>query len=272
MKTTYSFSYTASFCVENARELGIPAALLLDKIVKLCKCTTRTDGFCWYTAKQFEEDTSLKEDAFLRAAHLLEEKGIVERKVTYIVGTMRRATHFRLKMDDESSNGKCLNHAQTGFHEPCSKPVSVNTTNNTTNMRSPANAGSRVIKEEIEQEENEAQQDLAMQESSPFDEETKFVAVGPASGNKANAKAGVILRKFGEIVGIPVTGNRNKEVHRIKQLLNDGKMEEDILWLAEWTKSDEFYKDASLMSRLSADACDRAELEKNKKEGSKLTW
>ena len=91
------YASTASFCVENARELGIPAALLLDKIVRLSKATTREDGYCWYTARQFEEETSLKKDAFDRAAKKLETEGIIARKVTYIVGTMTKATHFKLK-------------------------------------------------------------------------------------------------------------------------------------------------------------------------------
>lgn len=90
------YASTASFCVENARELGIPAALLLDKIVRLSKTTPREDGFCWYTYKQFEEETSLKRTCFDNAARKLEKAGIVERKVTYVIGTMTTATHFKL--------------------------------------------------------------------------------------------------------------------------------------------------------------------------------
>lgn len=121
--TKIQYASTASFCVENARELGIPAALLLDKIVRLSRSTKREDGFCWYTAKQFEEETSLKKRAFNNAAHTLEERGIVERKITYIVGTMERASHFRLIPQNEqtqsASEALCI--------ESASEALSVNT-------------------------------------------------------------------------------------------------------------------------------------------------
>lgn len=121
--TKIQYASTASFCVENARELGIPAALLLDKIVRLSRSTKREDGFCWYTAKQFEEETSLKKRAFDNAAHTLEERGIVERKITYIVGAMERASHFRLIPQNEqpqsASEALCI--------ESASEALSVNT-------------------------------------------------------------------------------------------------------------------------------------------------
>lgn len=246
MKTNYTFSYTASFCVENARELGIPAALLLDKIVKLCKCTTRQDGFCWYTAKQFEDDTSLKEDSFYAAAKKLEDEGIVERKVTYVVGTMNRATHFRI-----------LKPGQTRNQETGSNPASVNTTNTTTNMPSADASGTSSNEENV-------------LSSVPFDEKVIDVGVKQKERQTANAKAAMILRKFGDEVGLPTGGNRNKEVHRVKQLLDAGYSEEDIIWVAKWSKSDDFYKDSALLSRLSADAFDRAKLAKDKNSGGKI--
>lgn len=256
MKTNYTFAYTASFCVENAKELGIPAALLLDKIVKLCKCTTRKDGFCWYTARQFEDDTSLGKQAFDNAAHLLEEKGIVERKVTYIIGTMNRATHFRLISDDDA-NANNQKVFQNHFQESVPKPLSVNTTNTTTNMPS-ADASGISSKEEN------------VLSSVPFDEKVIDVGVKQKERQTANAKAAMILRKFGDEVGLPTGGNRNKEVHRVKQLLDAGYSEEDIIWVAKWSKSDDFYKDSALLSRLSADAFDRAKLAKDKNSGGKI--
>lgn len=116
---------TASFCVENARELGIPAALLLDKIVRLSKHTNREDGYCWYTAEQFEQETSLKKDAFARASKKLEDEGIVVRKVTYIIGTMDRATHFKLVRNDGNENTE--SGSERISIESGSEPLSVNT-------------------------------------------------------------------------------------------------------------------------------------------------
>ena len=239
---------SASFDPENARELGIPAALLLDKILRLQKVTPRSDGFCWYTAKQFEEETSLKKDAFDNAAHKLEEAGIVERKITYIIGTMIRATHFHI-----------LNVGETHNHEVVRNPLSVNTINNTINMPS-ANASGTSSKDE----------DESGLSSVPFDEKVIDVGVKQKERQTANAKAAMILRKFGDEVGLPTGGNRNKEVHRVKQLLDAGYSEEDIIWVAKWSKSDDFYKDSALLSRLSADAFDRAKLAKDKNSGGKI--
>lgn len=239
---------SASFDPENARELGLPAALLLDKILRLQKVTPRSDGFCWYTAKQFEEETSLKKDAFLSASNKLEELGIIEKKVTYIIGTMTRATHFRI-----------LKVGQTDNHEGRSNPLSVNTINNTINMPS-ANASGTSSKDE----------DESGLSSVPFDEKVIDVGVKQKERQTANAKAAMILRKFGDEVGLPTGGNRNKEVHRVKQLLDAGYSEEDIIWVAKWSKSDDFYKDSALLSRLSADAFDRAKLAKDKNSGGKI--
>lgn len=119
------YASTASFCVENARELGIPAAILLDKIVRLSPHTPRKDGFCWYTAKDFEMETSLKKDAFAQAVKKLEEAGIIEKKVTYVLGTMERATHFKLtatSIEPKSESGFDRTSSESGFD-----PLSVNT-------------------------------------------------------------------------------------------------------------------------------------------------
>ena len=242
---------TASFCVENARELGIPAALLLDKIVRLCKSSTRQDGFCWYTAKQFEDETSLKKDAFISASNKLLELGVIEKKITYIVGTKIKATHFRISHFQKVG--------QTEDLESRSNPLSVNTINNTINMPS-ADASGTSSKDE----------DESGLSSLPFDDNVIDVKPKQKERQTANAKAAIILRKFGEEIGIPTGGNRNKEVHRIKQLIDDGYTEEDILWVAKWSKGDEFYKDSAIMSRLSADAFDRAKLAKDKNDGGKI--
>lgn len=248
-----SYVSTASFCVENARELGIPAALLLDKIVRLCKVTPREDGFCWYTARQFEEETSLTKRTFDSAVRKLEECGIIERKVTYIIGTMTKATHFKITKTHNLIGQEMPNQEGAGNAQ------SVNTINNTINMPS-ADASGTSSKDE----------DESGLSSLPFDDNVIDVKPNQKERQTANAKAAIILRKFGEEIGIPTGGNRNKEVHRIKQLIDDGYTEEDILWVAKWSKGDEFYKDSAIMSRLSADAFDRAKLAKDKNDGGKI--
>lgn len=232
---------SASFDPENARELGIPAALLLDKILRLQKVTPRSDGFCWYTAKQFEEETSLKKDAFDNAAHKLEEAGIVERKITYIIGTMIRATHFHILKVGETHN-----------HEVVRNPLSVNTINNTINTSSADASDVAPKKEEV-------------LSSLPFDEETKVVDVSkPKNRQTANAKAGVAVNKMCDALGLDKRG-QNVSVANAKHLLDKGYTVDELVGLAEWAKKSEFYKNKPLHTILGNDAMQQYQIEKNKK-------
>ena len=97
-KTTLDIinSATAFYNVAIARQYGVPAAVLLNKIITLCQYTQRKDGFCWFTAPQFEAVSGFKKTCYHNAVKTLVEAGIIEKKVTYILGTMERANHFRL--------------------------------------------------------------------------------------------------------------------------------------------------------------------------------
>lgn len=250
------YASTASFCVENARELGIPAALLLDKIVRCSKTTPRKDGFCWYTAKQFEEETSLKKDTFTRAAQKLEEAGIIERKVTYIIGTMERATHFKLLPQS------CFDKSEMRFEPPSSEsgfePPSVNTIK--------YNKGETEIAKAISSPPQPAAGSSMkeVQSSFPFDDPVKDVAPTSLRPDKFKGDADRARRREFAIVGelrkhFGFTKGSANEAERklVHQRLEDGWSKEEMAKVVTWLKENkEWYKDKPLQTCLAKPAFD----------------
>lgn len=88
--------YSASYDVELAKEYGLEAAALFNKLVYLSKFTSREDGFCWKTAKELEDELGITKRQQERAVKILEDAGLIETKVTYIMGTLSRCKHFKL--------------------------------------------------------------------------------------------------------------------------------------------------------------------------------
>lgn len=224
------YASTASFCVENARELGIPAALLLDKIVRLSKSTERKDGFCWYTSKQFEEETSLKKDAFANAAKKLEDAGVVERKVTYIIGTMKKATHFRLLEKSEVRSEPPSTSAV--------RPAFSEYNKNTINTHHFGGSEMRVV-------------------ASPFDASTKqIVSVRPSLEQK-NDQAAIkrrrsfaILKELYDEFGWRGKPNEN-EAALLTSALDNGYDKESIKSALSWLEAHEFWGSKPVVSKLS---------------------
>ena len=236
---------TASFCVDNARALGLPAAILLDKILRLSRYSTREDGFCWYTAKQFEAETSLKEDSFLRAAKLLEKAGVVERKVTFIQGTTRKATHFRVV---KTRNTTERNPAQSGDVETSSERGSILYPNSTINPPAPAAQQPRPSASASPKEEASF-----LDEKIPFDVPIKSMRQ-TGRGNSLDRMAFAIAGKIYKQMGITVKPGV-KIRNRIKDRLAEGYTEEDMLECVAWCDVDGFYKDQpDPMARLSEHA------------------
>lgn len=87
---------SASYDVDIAREYGLPAAALYNKLVYLSRYTSREDGFCWRTAQELENELGITKKQQMTATAKLEEAGLIETKTTYIVGTMTRCKHFRV--------------------------------------------------------------------------------------------------------------------------------------------------------------------------------
>lgn len=87
---------SASYDVGIAREFGIPSAVLLNKLLYLCKNTTREDGFCWRTADELEQELGISRKQQELAIKKLEDAGIIETKNTYIIGTQIKCKHFKI--------------------------------------------------------------------------------------------------------------------------------------------------------------------------------
>lgn len=95
----------AGYNVELAKQYGIVVAIVLNRLVFLHKNTTRSDGFTWQTAKDWEEHTGLSDYQVKKALDKLAELKIIELKNTYIIGTQVKCRHqrFILKSDFQES-------------------------------------------------------------------------------------------------------------------------------------------------------------------------
>lgn len=87
---------TAGYNADVARVYGVTEAMLLDTIAFWSRNSRRRDGFCWFTAKEFEANTAIKSGAMARAINNLIEQGVIEVKNTYIIGTQKKCRHFKI--------------------------------------------------------------------------------------------------------------------------------------------------------------------------------
>ena len=89
-------NYSARYDVNMAKKYGIEAATLYSKLLYLMKYSNRTDGFCWKSAKELESEIGLSKYQQSRAEKILVKAGLIETKVTYIAGTLKRCKHFKI--------------------------------------------------------------------------------------------------------------------------------------------------------------------------------
>ena len=87
---------SASYIVDMAKELGLPAAALLNKLMYLQQYTKRGDGFCWRTSEELTNELGIGPKQLRNAVSILERHGIIETKNTYIVGTHTKCKHYRI--------------------------------------------------------------------------------------------------------------------------------------------------------------------------------
>jgi hypothetical protein len=104
--------YSASYDVDMAKEYGLEAAALYNKLVYLARYTAREDGFCWKTSKELENELGLSKFQISRAEKILVNAGLIETKVTYITGTVNRCKHYRV-IDVTNSNSLLLESEET---------------------------------------------------------------------------------------------------------------------------------------------------------------
>lgn len=91
---------TASFDANLAKIVGIPAAILYNKLSWMSQTDMvkdyDPDGWFYYTMNDFCEATGYKKDAYAKAIKQLEEAGFVEKKKKFVHGTSRPCNHFRI--------------------------------------------------------------------------------------------------------------------------------------------------------------------------------
>ena len=97
---------TAGYNADIARVYGINEALLLDAITFWGRHSRRKDGYCWFTAEEFEVKTAIKPSAMKRAIDKLIAAGIIEVKNTYIIGTQIKCRHFKMIQTPKSEVSK----------------------------------------------------------------------------------------------------------------------------------------------------------------------
>lgn len=127
---------SAGYNVDIAREFGINEAIVLNKLVYLHQMAKRSDGFTWYTSKDWEKHTALSYYQVNKALQHLVDKGIVEVKNTYIQSTTTKAKHYRFILETSKSEIEetsvpigFLETSKSGSEET-SKSVNNNAINN----------------------------------------------------------------------------------------------------------------------------------------------
>jgi hypothetical protein len=134
---------SAGYNVDIAREFGINEAIVLNKLVYLHQMAKRSDGFTWYTAKDWEKHTALSYYQVNKALQHLVDKGIVEVKNTYIQGTTTKAKHYRLILETSKSEIEETS-VPIGFLET-SKSVNNNAINNANNIVSNSEVDKKLL-------------------------------------------------------------------------------------------------------------------------------
>ncbi len=125
---------SAGYNVDIAREFGINEAIVLNKLVYLHQMAKRSDGFTWYTAKDWEKHTALSYYQVNKALQHLVDKGIVEVKNTYIQSTTTKAKHYRFILETSKSGS-----------EETSKSVNNNAINNANNIVSNSEVDKKLL-------------------------------------------------------------------------------------------------------------------------------
>lgn len=119
---------TAGYNADIARVYGINEALLLDAIAFWERHSRRKDGYCWFTAEEFEVKTAIRPSAMKRAIDKLTAAGVIEVKNTYIIGTQIKCRHFKMIQTPKSEVSKVeqSDYAETVQSETAETVQSVN--------------------------------------------------------------------------------------------------------------------------------------------------
>ena len=95
-------SRTTSYDVEIALRCGLPAAVLLSRLVYLCRMSKRKDHYCWRSYAELCDDLGLTPSVLETAIKKLENANLIRTKVTFIIGTRDRCKHYFVEGFDEN--------------------------------------------------------------------------------------------------------------------------------------------------------------------------
>lgn len=130
--------YSASYDVDMAKEYGIEAAVLFNKLVYLSRYSKREDGYCWRTASELESELGLSKFQQSRAEKILVNAGLIETKVTYIAGTLNRCKHYKLIGDFSLSESKetllSIESKETSLSEDKETSLSIDNNHTSNNL------------------------------------------------------------------------------------------------------------------------------------------
>lgn len=283
-----SVPMTASFDVGLAREVGMPAAILYNKLLWLSQTDMvrryNTDGWFYYTAKEFEDATDFTKNTYTAATDRLVKAGYIEKRKRYIDGTSVSVNHFRflkyyepnaheMGKGGSTADGNPYNIVNNkGYKLDFPEPEIPLSTPQPTAGRSavadaPADAdASFQIPKPYSRQEQEADGSNALSENggsrfapnaggvvnftTPFDGEVKDVK--PKSKVRVSTSKAFGIAK--ELMGIinPMEKDIASVARNVKSLLAKGYTERDLRLVARLSRSNKYYHDKPSMVVLSA--------------------
>ncbi len=95
--------------VNLAVEYGLTEAIMLSKIAFWQSLTNSPDGYCWRTAKEIQEETSLTQFQQDRAIKHLKNLGFIDVYREQIPGGNKSCNHFKITDKEILSKAICLN-------------------------------------------------------------------------------------------------------------------------------------------------------------------
>lgn len=264
-------SITASFDAGLAREVGIPAAILYNQLTWLAGTKMAQDydedGWFYYTAQDFEEDTTYTKNVFTRATDKLVEAGYIEKKKMYKKNTSISVNHFRFLKSYKPVSPLEGNQGVTPGGKPIYKKnnkeeklgfPSGNTDPSPTFSSLSADGDSRPVQKDAGVDVkittvDSADQILSAADKAEYNEKTGEltvdVKVSPFSGevkdvkpkkDMVTPKAFALAKELMPIVD-PNDNDVVSTARLIKLALNRGTTPEQLRYVARASRSDDWY-------------------------------
>lgn len=219
---------TASFDAGLAREVGIAAAVLYNALVWVAQSEMvkgyNSDGWFYYTATKFEEETTYTKNSYTAAVKALMDAGYIEKKQKYIKNTSVSVNHYRfLKFYNPDSQ-----KLGTGGFTKIVKPY--NKKNNTEEYHSvSAETETRADAEHLSSDcEPKEGAGGVVKITTPFTE--PVASVKPKDVKKVVTKADQVRMLADELMGMVMPGKKSSPALRsvVKARLNENYQPEEL--------------------------------------------